>query len=94
MTLRDDLRGRKSGLFRRYNRLRYLGLIERRRLNRALGMALRQIIRPYTTTLYTCDCPDSQYRGLVCKHRAALMLSGAAEPEEAPRNPFEPRRKT
>ena len=94
MTLSEDRTRRKPAIFRRYNLIRHRATVERRRLNRALSLALSGVGRPYATTLYACDCPDSQYRGVVCKHRAALQLSVAAAPEEAPRNPFEPRRKT
>ena len=28
----------------------------------------------YVTTEHACSCPDSQYRGSVCKHRLALKI--------------------
>lgn len=29
----------------------------------------------YATTADSCDCPDSQYRGIICKHSIALMIA-------------------
>ena len=68
----------KSALFTAYNAAKALGL-ERRRLNRALGLAQRRRgCSDYVTTADQCSCPDAKYRGIVCKHRIAKALEALA----------------
>ncbi len=51
--------------------------IEIKRLNKALGLAMRKNYdREYVTSTQACNCPDK--RGYICKHRLALMLVGRA----------------
>lgn len=67
----------KSGLFRAYNVARASGRIDRKRLDKALGIAQRRERHPYITTLTFCSCPDFQIRLQgrgPCKHQYALML--------------------
>ena len=67
----------RSHLFTAYNAARTLartGLIDRNRLDRALGVAQRIEPRPYVTTADDCNCPDARIRHAVCKHRLALLL--------------------
>ena len=70
----------RSQLFTAYNAARTLarrGLIDRDRLDRALGVAQRTEARPYVTTENDCTCPDSRIRHVVCKHRLAVLLRTA-----------------
>jgi hypothetical protein len=71
----------KSQLFSAYNAARHLaagGFIDRKRLDRALGVCQMRTEPEYHTTLDGCDCKDSQYRPhLTCKHRLALILKSA-----------------
>jgi hypothetical protein len=68
----------KSQIFTQYNKARKAvsdGILERGRVNRALGIAQSKSERKYETTVGHCTCPDSTYRpGVVCKHRIALMM--------------------
>lgn len=70
----------RSTLFVSYNvcrRLAHQGYLDEKRLNRALGLAQRKGAPKYHTTVDSCDCPDSTYRGrsgVTCKHRLALAL--------------------
>lgn len=71
----------KSTIFSYYNMARGLvrsGSLDAGRLNRALGLALRNCQEAeYRTTSSSCTCPDSKYRPFfVCKHRLALFLRG------------------
>ena len=91
----------RSALFTAYNQARPLtkqGRIERGRLDRGLGLALRRAKyyhEKYGTGLTHCGCPDTLYRpAVLCKHRIALQLidlarNPEAEPEPEIRNPFE-----
>ena len=93
----------RSGLFRSYNLavpLAHSGRLERGRLDRGLGLALRRAKyyhEKYGTTLTQCGCPDTLYRpAVLCKHRIAVQLLELArnpdaepEPETEIRNPFE-----
>jgi len=70
----------RSSLFAVYNRARRAarqGRLDRGRLDRALGLAMRkdQTAR-YCTDVRACSCPDAAYRLRVspCKHRIAVML--------------------
>ena len=68
----------RSALFRVYNKARAAarrGELDEKRVNEALGILQRRNYeRPYRTTIWYCDCPDSVYRGIVCKHRIALQI--------------------
>jgi hypothetical protein len=69
----------RSRLFVAYNHARRAaktGRLERRRLDRALGLALRKDQTPrYHTTLHGCSCRDAEiHPGAICKHRLKLML--------------------
>lgn len=77
----------RSRLFVVYNKARHavaLGRLERRRLDRALGLALRNDQTPrYHTTLRGCSCRDAEIHPRVwCKHRLALALRRNAEENE------------
>lgn len=65
----------KTRIFRNYNAARALGL-DRKRLNKALGIAQRKgAARSYFTTADFCSCPDATYRpDGICKHRIAAAL--------------------
>lgn len=82
----------RKQIFRRYNAIKKSGLAESGRLNRALGIAQREVqehIAKYRTTPHSCRCPDYFYRGQPCKGILALALT---QPEPEPvevRNPFE-----
>ena len=70
----------KSRLFTVYNRARgvaHQGVIDRGRVDRALGiLQTKEREEKYYTTISGCDCPDSQYHpNTICKHRLALMMS-------------------
>jgi hypothetical protein len=76
----------RSALFRVFNKARHaasVGRLERRRLNRALGLAMRKAYVPaYRTTLRGCSCRDAEmHPGVWCKHRLALALRRKAEAE-------------
>lgn len=74
----------RSRLFRVYNAARHavsMGRLEKRRLDRALGLAMRRDQTPkYHTTLRGCSCRDAEIHPSVwCKHRLALALRRKAE---------------
>jgi hypothetical protein len=74
----------RSRLFRVYNAARHavsMGRLERRRLDRALGLALRKDQTPrYHTTLRDCSCRDREIHPSVwCKHMISLALRRRAE---------------
>lgn len=76
----------RSRLFVAYNHARRAakaGRLEKRRLDRALGLALRKDQRPrYHTTLHGCSCRDAEIHPRAwCKHRLALALRRKAEAE-------------
>jgi hypothetical protein len=70
----------KSAVMRRYNQLHANGTFDKGRLNRALGLnmraddTMRRKWAEYNTTRESCDCPDSVYRQVMCKHRLALEM--------------------
>jgi hypothetical protein len=64
----------KSALFSVYNKAARCDQLNRKVVNRALGIVQRgtDTIKPqYHTTIQHCDCPS---RIQPCKHRVALML--------------------
>lgn len=72
-----------SALWTAYNLLKHqgkrTGLWDGPRTDRALGLiqsgeAWLSWIQ-YSTTDEWCDCPDSTYRSIVCKHSLARMIS-------------------
>jgi predicted nucleic acid-binding Zn finger protein len=69
----------KSKLFTAFNCAK--ALTERGRLNRALGLALRNPAdaAKYVTTQSFCNCPDFTYRSIRCKHIIALVLKLQAQ---------------
>jgi hypothetical protein len=76
----------RSRLFVAYNAARRAakaGRLDKRRLDRALGLALRKTYtQTYTTTLRGCSCRDAEiHPGVWCKHRLALALRRKAEAE-------------
>lgn len=69
----------KSKLFTWYNKARKAPIVERGRLNRALGLLQRadggqSQFDEYGTALNFCGCPDQQYTRHYCKHQLAKML--------------------
>lgn len=66
-----------SSLFTSYNIVKSCPF-EPGRLNRALGLAMRKNAQDkfdeYNTTEDHCDCPDSEIRQAICKHRIAKYL--------------------
>lgn len=70
----------RSRIFTTYNHVKAAMPADDRssrgRADRALGLAQTGEKRPYVTTLWGCTCPDSRFRGGVCKHRLALVLRG------------------
>lgn len=70
----------KSLTFSAYNRAtNYYGKEDRGRTNRALGITqanggIENKVYQYNTTLTDCNCPDRQYRHVVCKHMRALQI--------------------
>lgn len=71
----------KSRLFSTYNKARSVSR-GNKRVDRALGLAQTNGYgSPYNTTPFSCDCPDSQYRKKLCKHRIALYLRAVSEEE-------------
>lgn len=74
----------RSAIFQAYNAAKPMvraGQIDGKRLNRALGVAQSQKVRPYVTTVSFCSCPDFLYnskRSVPCKHMYALLLLRAA----------------
>lgn len=78
----------QSYTFSAYNRaVKHYGLADRARTNRALGIVqaaygIAAKIEEYHTTITDCDCPDRQFRHLVCKHMRALQIrEKATRPE-------------
>lgn len=70
----------RSEIFSVYNKARAaarkgIGGLDEKRVNRAFGYLLSGEFRPYNTTIKKCDCPDAiRNPGIVCKHRAELMI--------------------
>ena len=71
----------RKEIFRQYNRARVA--VDRGRANRALGLLMSQEkfgdkIKQYGTTYYGCNCPDSEIRNMLCKHRIAFVINWRA----------------
>jgi hypothetical protein len=71
----------RTEVFRQYNRAR--SVCEQGRCNRALGLLMhkslfRDKIAQYSTTYNGCECPDSQVRHMLCKHRIAFVINWRA----------------
>jgi hypothetical protein len=84
----------KSELFTQYNRARAAarkGLLDPKRVNKALGLAQSKTVRPYLTTTRSCSCPDAaRHLGQPCKHRIAAMIEYRATHATQPQTPPEP----
>lgn len=67
----------RSLILRHYNHARPAarsGAIDEGRLNRALGIALRNDPQKYGETTRMCLCPDAKAPGHFCKHRLRMIL--------------------
>jgi len=72
-----------------YNHAKHLarrtGILEPRRVDRALGILMSPGRRDakaaeYGTSFWECYCPDSRYRRQgVCKHRLSLLVQAQAD---------------
>lgn len=55
------------------------GLTTTDRVDRAFGYLMsgeaEDKWQEYVTTIHSCQCPDSQFRGAICKHSVALMIA-------------------
>ena len=84
----------KNELFTQYNRARAAarkGLLDPKRVNKALGLAQSKTARPYLTTTKSCSCPDaSRHPGQPCKHMIAAMIEYRATHASQPPTPPEP----
>jgi SWIM zinc finger len=72
----------RSTILSNFNKVRQLastGELDKGRVNRALGLALRKEPRPYTTSLTRCDCGDWTFpqgpSGGACKHQLSILLA-------------------
>jgi hypothetical protein len=71
----------RKEIFRQYNKARQATEIGR--ANRALGLLMAPDefsakIKEYGTTYYGCNCPDSEIRNMLCKHRIAFVINWRA----------------
>ena len=71
----------RKEIFRQYNRARVA--TEPGRANRALGLLMDQNrfgekVKEYRTTYNGCNCPDSEIRNMLCKHRIAFVINWRA----------------
>jgi len=73
----------KSEIFRWYNKAKAFArknphLVDPKRVDRALGILQTKgdyfEIHPWSASGTRCDCPDSLYRRVVCKHSIALLI--------------------
>jgi hypothetical protein len=84
----------KSELFTQYNRARAAarkGLLDPKRVNKALGLAQSKTARPYLTTTKSCSCPDRYYHpDKPCYHMIEKMLEYRATHASQPQTPPEP----
>jgi predicted nucleic acid-binding Zn finger protein len=74
----------RSALFTAYNNAKHAAKtvhkLEIKRVHKAIGLAVSEVligkVRPYTTDLKSCNCPDYYARknGLLCKHIIAKMI--------------------
>jgi hypothetical protein len=84
----------KSELFTQYNRARAAarkGLLDPKRVNKALGLAQLKTPRPYKTTINSCNCKDRINRPTVkCAHMIKEMIEYRATHATQPQTPPEP----
>jgi len=84
----------KSELFTQYNRARAAarkGLLDPKKVNKALGLAQSQTKRPYLTTTKSCSCEDRYYHpDKPCYHMIEKMLEYRATHPAQPQTPPEP----
>jgi len=84
----------KSELFTQYNKARAAarkGLLDPKRVNKALGLAQLKIPRPYKTTINSCNCKDRINRPTVkCSHMIEEMIEYRATHASQPQTPPEP----
>jgi hypothetical protein len=71
----------RKEIFRQYNKAKQA--TEPGRANRALGLLMSPDkfgakIKEYSTTYNGCDCPDSEIRNMLCKHRIAFVINWRA----------------
>jgi len=71
----------RKEIFRQYNRARVA--TEVGRTNRALGLLMKpqlfkDKIQQYGTTYNGCNCPDTEIRNMLCKHRIAFVINWRA----------------
>lgn len=71
----------RKEIFRQYNRARVA--TDPGRCDRALGLLMKpdrfaDKIREYSTTYNGCNCPDSEIRNALCKHRIAFVINWRA----------------
>jgi hypothetical protein len=65
----------RSEIFSVYNKAKAAaraGLLDARRVDRALGILIADRVRPYRTTKNSCTCPDARRNR--CKHQIAEMM--------------------
>ena len=65
----------RSEIFSVYNKAKAsarAGLLDARRVDRALGILIADRVRPYRTTHRACSCPDARWNR--CKHQIAEMM--------------------
>lgn len=71
----------RKEIFRQYNKARCA--TEPGRANRALGLLMSPDLftekrKEYGTTYGGCNCPDSEIRNMLCKHRIAFVINWRA----------------
>ena len=71
----------RKEIFKQFNKARYA--TETGRCNRALGLLMKPElfkakIMEYGTTYGGCNCPDSEIRNMLCKHRIAFVINWRA----------------
>lgn len=80
--------GSLSARFTVYNHAKHMarrtGILDPRRVNRALGILmspgrLEAKVGEYGTTPFWCGCPDYRYRRVLCKHVLARMVQDQAD---------------
>ena len=81
--MRDTHNLTKSEIFRWYNKAKAFArknpqLVDPKRVDRALGILQTKgnyfEAHPWNASVTHCDCPDTLYRRVVCKHSVAMMI--------------------